>query len=208
MRTDYINKDDYNKLYSLMSYENVLAIRVSLETGLRIGDVVALPAEALKGRTVSYTASKTGKSGKAVLSADLARRLSRISGRYYIFEHRTDIRKHRARQTVWKDVKNAFLRLVDRGEFAGVNVAPHSARKTAAVEEFHEHGLTAAQKMLQHSRMDNTMLYAFSDMMIGGKNVKQMFDSEEIAQIFSCFQSLFEKIDLLILFVTILLSDG
>ena len=177
MRTDYINREDYNRLYSLMTYENVLALRVSLETGLRIGDVVALPTSSLDGRTITFVAKKTGKSGKAVVSADLARRLRRISGRFYIFEHRTDIRKHRTRQTVWKDVKKAFRKLVEVGELEGVNVAPHSARKTAAVDEFHEHGITSAQRMLQHTRMDNTMIYAFSDLLTGGKNLKQMFEN-------------------------------
>ncbi len=183
MRTDYINREDYNRLYGLMTYENVLAIRISLETGLRIGDVVALPSDALNGRTLRFTAQKTKKDGRAVLSSDLARRLNRIKGEYFIFEHRTDIRKHRARQTVWKDIKNAYRALVDQGEFSNVNVAPHSARKTAAVEEFREHGLTSAQRMLQHSRLDNTMLYTFSDLMIGGKNIKRMFDSDIIGAI-------------------------
>ena len=42
MRTDYLNPALYNKLYTVMTYENVLALRVSLETGLRVGDVLAL----------------------------------------------------------------------------------------------------------------------------------------------------------------------
>lgn len=200
MRTDYINREDYNRLYSLMSYENVLALRVSLETGLRIGDVVSLPSDALKGRTLTFTAQKTKKRGKAVLSADLARRLHRISGKYYIFEHRTDIKKHRARQTVWKDVKQAYRFLVDKGEFAGVNVAPHSARKTAAVDEFHEHGLTSAQRMLQHSRMDVTMLYTFSDLMIGGKNIKQVFEKEN-------FDEISAKLDFIVIFLLLFHSN-
>ena len=39
MRTDYLNPQLYNRLYACMTYENVLALRVSLETGLRIDDI-------------------------------------------------------------------------------------------------------------------------------------------------------------------------
>ena len=51
-----------------------------------------------------------------------------------------------------------------------LNAAPHSARKTYAVEVFKDKGLDAAQKELQHDRISTTMLYAFSDMLTGNVN--------------------------------------
>lgn len=141
-----------------MNYENALALRCSLETGMRIGDVLSLEKSQLVGRTVSYTAQKTGKSDKKVISADLAKRLLQISGNKWIFEGRFGD-KPRCRQTVWKDVKRAAKRLK-----ITENVACHSARKTYAVEEFHAKGLPAVQKELQHDRADTTILYAFSDL--------------------------------------------
>lgn len=140
-----------------MSYENALALRTSLETGLRIGDVLALRVEDLKGRTITYTAQKTKKQGRAVLSCDLANRLKRIAGKCFIFEGRSG-NKPRTRQAVWKDVKQATKGFAE-------NVAPHSARKTFAVEDFQTHGLPHTQKVLQHDRADTTMLYAFADML-------------------------------------------
>lgn len=169
MRTDYIKSDLYHKIYLRMTYENALALRTSLETGMRIGDVLALEVEDLKGRTITYTAQKTGKNGKAVISVDLANRLKRISGKRFIFEGRNG-KKPRTRQAVWKDVKKATRNIFEE------NVAPHSARKTFAVEDFQEHGLPHTQKALQHDRTDTTVLYAFSDLLTtkGKKDTTQL----------------------------------
>ena len=51
-----------------------------------------------------------------------------------------------------------------------LNAAPHSARKTYAVQTFHDSGLESTMKELQHDRLSTTMLYAFSDMLQGEKN--------------------------------------
>ena len=156
MTTDYIPLSDYGKLFPFMAYENMLAVRVSLETGLRIGDVVALRASALVGNKLTYTAQKTGKSGVSSLSVDLANKLRKNSGKTYIFE--SDSKSgHRTRQTVWKDMKQA----AQRAGLSG-NVAPHSARKTHAVQTFRTKGFAATQRELQHDNPSTTMLYVFS----------------------------------------------
>ena len=162
MRTYYLNPQLYNKLYSVMQYKNALALRVSLETGLRIDDVLKLAPSDLKGQTIRGKAEKTGKPFKKVLSKDLANRLREIGDSRYIFTHRTDPKKHRTRQAVWKDVKKAakLLKL-------GGNIAPHSARKTYAVELFQDSGLKEVSKELQHDRTDTTILYAFADLLDG-----------------------------------------
>lgn len=174
MRTDYIKSELYNKIYLRMTYENALALRTSLETGLRIGDVLAIKVADLNGRTLTYTAQKTKKQGRAVLSSDLAHRLKKIAGRVYVFEGRNGD-KPRTRQAVWKDVKQAT-----KGMFAE-NVAPHSARKTFAVEDFQEHGLPHTQKALQHDRVDTTMLYAFADMLTAKHKKSVPLDIDDFA---------------------------
>lgn len=161
MRTDYLNPQLYNRLYSVMTYENVLALRVSLETGLRIDDVLSLTHENLHKRTISGTAEKTGKPFKKVISADLAKRLDRLGKEGFLFPHRIKPNEHRTRQAVWANMKKA-ARLLG----VELNAAPHSARKTYAVEVFHDRGLEAAQKELQHDRVSTTMLYAFSNMIL------------------------------------------
>lgn len=159
MKTDYIKPSVYKKIYQTMEYENALALRLSLETGLRIGDVLSLTPENLKGNTIHYTAQKTGKEGKKVISADLSKRLKQISDKKFIFPGRFGD-KPRTRQTVWQDVKKAAKIHKVEG-----NLSCHSARKTYAVDLYHSEGLPSVQKELQHDRIDTTMLYAFSDML-------------------------------------------
>lgn len=161
MRTDYLNPQLYNRLYAVMTYDNVLAMRIALETGLRIDDVLSLRYEQIKGRTVRGTAEKTGKEFKKVLSADLTKRLQLEKGKKgYLFPHRTKPNAHRTRQAVWANMKKA-------ADIMGVklNAAPHSARKTYAVEVFKDKGINAAQKELQHDRISTTMIYAFSNLL-------------------------------------------
>lgn len=179
MRTNYLNPNLYNRLYSVMQYKNVLALRVSLETGLRIDDVLSLRPEDLKGRTIKGLAEKTDKPFKKTLSADLARRLREVSGKWYIFPHRTKPNDHRKRQTVWKDVKKAAHIMGIKG-----NIAPHSARKTFAVELFKDKGIGEVQKELQHDRIGTTMVYAFADMLDrGNKNICSDFDVDTLAEL-------------------------
>ena len=150
-----------------MTYENTLILRVSLETGLRIGDILKLRPDDIKGRTITYTAEKTGKHGRAVISQDLAKRLKQVAGEKYIFPKRGEQNEHRARQTVWKDVKKAVAALRAVGVIKDENISPHSARKTFAVEDAERYGIKHTQKALQHRDKSTTQMYAFSDKYIG-----------------------------------------
>lgn len=170
MKSDYMKPENYNKLFVFMTYENTLVLRVSLETGLRIGDVLKMRPEDIKGRTITYTASKTGKRGRAVISLDLAKRLKQVAGEEYIFPHRNKPHDHRQRQTVWKDVKKAAAALRAVNIVNGENITPHSARKTFAVEDAERYGLKHTQRALQHRDKSTTKLYAFSDRYIGNSS--------------------------------------
>lgn len=160
-RSDYMKPENYNRLFTFMHYENVLAARVSLETGMRIGDVVQLRPDQLVRRTITYTAGKTGKQGRAVISQDLANRLRAISCGEYIFAGRSS--GHRSRQAVWRDVTRAASALRAAGLIGDANITPHSARKTFAVADAEAHGIKHTQKALQHSSVETTKLYAFSE---------------------------------------------
>lgn len=145
-----------------MQYPNALALRVSLETGLRINDVLRLKKTQLDKCTLVGRAEKTDKSFRKVISRDLAKRLRQIEGDLYFFEGRDSPKKHRTRQAVWKDVKKAAEILEIDG-----NIAPHSARKTYGVELFHDSGIAKAKKELQHNDIQTTMLYCFADYLDG-----------------------------------------
>lgn len=159
MRSEYFNLTDYGRVLARMTPENALAVRVSLETGLRIGDVLKIKVNDIHKRTLYYVAEKTGKAGKKVLSPELVKALRREGGSGgYVFKSPVNPLKHRTRQAVWQNLKRAAAE-------CGItsNLTPHSARKTYAVEEYHEHGINAAAAELQHSNIQTTLLYALSD---------------------------------------------
>lgn len=188
--------DHYGKLFVFMGYENTLILRVSLETGMRVGDILQLRPDQLKGRTIRYTAEKTGKAGRAVISQDLANRLREIGGEFYIFPKRGDRHDHRRRQTVWKDVKKAVAALRAAGVISPeANISPHSARKTFAVEDMERHGILHTQKMLQHSNKFTTKIYTDSDKSVGAADLSTIVQrlnniDDRIQQIFQMLANL------------------
>lgn len=188
--------DNYGKLFVFMGYQNTLIMRVTLETGMRIGDVVKLRPDQLKGRTIRYVAEKTGKAGRAVISQDLANRMRESSGEFFFFPKRGDERDHRRRQTVWKDVKKAVAALRAAGVISpDTNISPHSARKTFAVEDEERHGILHTQKALQHSSKITTKIYTDSDKAINAGDlvavVQRLNDiDDKISQIFHFLENL------------------
>lgn len=175
MKSEFIKNEAYSFIFSAMKYENALIMRTCLETGLRVGDVCALPREALQGQTIHFKAQKTGKSGSVQISADLANRLRKEYGKW-LFPSPRNLSKHRTRQAVWRDMRLACSKL-------GIaeHVSPHSARKTFAVDLYREKGLQAVQRALQHDRAETTKIYAFSDKNV--ENLVENFDFEAFAEL-------------------------
>lgn len=159
MKSEYIDGELWRGIVSGMTPANALAIAVSLETGLRIGDVLRLHESDLCEDGISYTAEKTGKSGAAKCSAKIIRALHENAINGVCFPSRTGAKgKYRTRQAVWKNVRRAACN-------AGIkpHVSPHSARKTFAVELRRRSGIGAVQEALQHRYAATTNLYAFAD---------------------------------------------
>ncbi len=194
MRADYADKKLYKALFAHMQYDNALALRVSLETGLRIGDVLTLKPSDIRGRTIYYTAAKTGKRGRCVVTKDLADRLRRAAGSIYVFESRTRADKHRSRQAVWRDVKRAAAALRAAGLLDDRNLSVHSARKTFAVYDMEQHGLLHTQRALQHRDKSTTKLYALSDKYLPGAGCR-------IETIVPILQELDHKLDIILTFI-------
>ena len=159
MRSDYVEREALVLLFSAMTRENALAVRVSLLTGLRIGDVLALrPSDVSDDGTISIVCQKTGKPFSGNVDAKTLRELRASSNSRWVFPSPVDGNKHRTRQAVWRNIKNAVARCGMRR-----NITPHTARKVYAVETFKKRGLNAVQTELQHDRVTTSMLYAFAD---------------------------------------------
>lgn len=159
MRTEWIPKGEIEVILRALSAENRLACEISLATGLRINDVLALTPEKVRKQRFTLREEKTGKTRRIRLPAELVARALALSGQHYIFEHRLNGRNHRTRQAVFKDLKKACANFGIKK-----NVAPHSLRKIYAVEEYELTGdLKKVQKLLNHSNEAVTMLYAMAN---------------------------------------------
>lgn len=159
MRAYYYPDEDINIILRLLTYENMLVCAVSLETGLRVSDVLGIRAEQIKQKSFTVTERKTGKKKRIKLSPELLRALREISGTVYVFEHRTDSNKTRTRQAVYTDLKRAQKALRLKG-----SLSPHSMRKNYAVALLQKTGdIKQVQKSLNHSHIEDTLLYALSD---------------------------------------------
>lgn len=164
MRTDYLLRQQMEHVLACLTDANEIAMRVSLHSGLRIGDVLNIKTEQLKPR-FWVREQKTGKAKMVGLPAPLLERMREISGKTWVFEHRTDPAKHRTRQAVWADVKRAqkAFRLPE-------NVGCHSARKVYAVELMERYGDVAiVQRALNHTDVMVTLCYAMADRLVKKK---------------------------------------
>lgn len=161
MRSKFISDAYISLLEAQLKREYWLPLEVARQTGLRIGDVVALQRSNLNGTTISYVAEKTGKAGTAEITAELAAELrSRRRGRSkWLFPSPKKKGQHLTRQAVWARVKKACERLGAPPD----GVSPHSMRKAYAVELYRREGLEAARRALQHDRTETTELYVMSD---------------------------------------------
>lgn len=172
MRADYIHAEEMEHILAALMPPNRLALRVSMATGLRIGDVLAIMRVQLASR-ITVTESKTGKRRRVYIPAALLEEMTNQAGRVWVWEGRTDYRKHRTRQAVYKDLRRAasLFRLP-----AKLHLSPHSARKIYAVDQYHRDGdLKRVQHLLNHDSEAVTMLYAMADQLTNrrlGKPIK------------------------------------
>jgi integrase len=149
---------EYEHILAALMPENRLALEVSACTGLRISDVLNLRTDRLSER-FTVRELKTGKNRRVRIPPRLLDRLIAGAGKIWVFEGRTDYRKHRTRQAVFKDLQRTAKMFRVK-----VHVSPHSARKIYAVGEYRRTGsLQRVRELLNHEDEAVTMLYAMAD---------------------------------------------
>lgn len=164
MKTEYLLQQEVDLVLCALTPQNRLVIRAALQTGLRIGDVLALTPDRLKPH-FWVTEQKTGKARQVGLPEPLLSDLKKNAGAFWVFPGRNP-RKHLTRQAVWKDVKRAAqaFRIPQ-------NVAPHSFRKVYAVDLLRKYGdIDRVRRALNHSSETITMIYALADQQLEAKN--------------------------------------
>lgn len=174
-RSKWVSKGIMEHLLAACTWENELALRVSMTYGLRIGDVLRMPSDCLSTGKWSFREEKTGKRRRLTLSATLIRYLRGIAGKVYVFEHRLDWHKHRTRQAVYKDLKR-----VARAFRLG-GVSPHTARKVYAVARYAEcFDADRVRRLLNHNDEAVTYLYALADV-LSAQRTKYPTDEPPVA---------------------------
>lgn len=165
-RSDWASGDVMAHILAALTYENRLAITVSLLTGLRIGDVLNLRSRDLLRDRFTITEEKTLKRRTIRLPSRLRDELQGIAGKVYVFENRLSARKHRTRQAVYKDIKRAARAFRIKN-----NISCHTARKIYAVSEYKkDFSVARVKKLLNHSSEAVTMIYAIADELTERKN--------------------------------------
>lgn len=162
MRSAFINDDNFKLVLRLLTPANRLAIKISLETGARIDDILSLKKDQILSKPIKYIEKKTGKKRTLKVSKKTHEEMIKFADYYYLFPNRRDNKKHRTRQAVWKDIKRAkkSLRIKE-------NLTTHSARKNYAVRlmKKYNNDITKVQKELNHATPEVTMIYALSQML-------------------------------------------
>lgn len=145
-------------VFAALTPGNRLACRVAVHTGLRIGDVLAIPSAKL-GTQFWVAEAKTGKRRRVNLPKALVEDIKAQAGPEWAFPSPYKPGRHRTRQAVWADVKRAA-----RAFRMPQNVGVHSLRKRYAVEQLERSGgnYERVRRLLNHSDMAVTMIYAMS----------------------------------------------
>lgn len=166
MRSKYIERSNIEKLSHYLGSSEWLPLRLSLETGLRIGDVLSLKCGDVWERMcglpyINATASKTGKTGMFPISHNtfkILRNIAPADTDRYLFPSYGKT-GHLTRQAAWARMKRA-------ARSCGIDpdgISPHSLRKCFAVSLMHNEGIEAVKHALQHSNLAVTRVYAYAD---------------------------------------------
>lgn len=160
MRSKWADDERVRAILVALTPINRLACEVSRAHGLRIGDVLALKTSDIRKGRFTIHEEKTGKPRRISLTKTEQSALLGVAGRVYVFEHRTDWKRHRTRNAVYKDVVRAAR------AFRLEGFTPHSLRKAYAVEKLAEYGgdTDKVRKLLNHSNEAVTMIYTLADM--------------------------------------------
>lgn len=168
MKSKFLTPSELETLEEHSNSTEWLPLRVALETGLRVGDIVGLRVSDLKEDGIHYCAQKTKKRGVASISAAL-RKLLPQTGKW-LFPSPYKRGKHLTRQAVWARVKRA----AERARLDEKGISPHAMRKVFAVELYREKGFEAVRKALQHSNAATTEIYSFADWSTGEEAEKPL----------------------------------
>lgn len=163
MTTEYLYRQEVDRVLSALMPQNQLIVKVMLQTGMRLSDALLLRSEGLS-TSGWYREGKTGKKRRYGLPRPLLEAILEQAGPEWAFPGRK-AGTHKTRQAVWKDIKRAAIafRLPQ-------NVGAHSMRKVYAVRLMKKYGnLERVQRSLNHASASVTAIYAMADQLLDRK---------------------------------------
>lgn len=163
MTTEYLYRQEVERILSALMPQNQLIVKVMLQTGMRLSDVLELRSDGL-ATSGWYTEAKTGKKRRYGLPRPLLDAILEQAGPFWAFPGRK-AGSHKTRQAVWRDIKRAAtaFRLPQ-------NVGAHSMRKVYAVRLMKKYGkLERVQRNLNHASASVTTVYAMADLLLDRK---------------------------------------
>lgn len=159
-RAEHVLGQQLQLVLASLNPANRLVCEVMLHTGLRVGDVLELKTEKVKGGSRFWiTEAKTGKAKLVGLPQPLRQRLLEQAGKEWVFEGKRSAKKHRTRQAVWADIKRA-----EKAFRLRQNCGTHSMRKDYAQELLRKYGsVEKVRRALNHSSDTITRIYIMAD---------------------------------------------
>lgn len=163
MTTEYLYRQEVDRVLAALMPQNQLIVRLMLHTGMRLSDALQLRSEGLS-TSGWYTEGKTGKRRRYGIPKPLLEAIMEQSGPEWAFPGRKR-GTHKTRQAVWRDIKRAA-----RAFRLPQNVGAHSMRKVYAVRLMKKYGkLERVQKNLNHASASVTTVYAMADLLLDRK---------------------------------------
>lgn len=157
LKSEYVPRGELETVLRLLMPGNRAAVQLCADTGLRIGDALAIKRADLAQR-ITVTEQKTGKRRTVRISKRLLGQLQAlpVNGEW-LFPGRDPV-KHRTRQAVWADLHRAA-----KACRVSEHLSPHSARKIYASEMYQRTGnLDKVRRALNHTDDAVTMIYALA----------------------------------------------
>ena len=159
MKTNEISADIVAKFRANLNEMHQLIFDLGMSSGLRISDIISITRDMLDIEKPTIHERKTGKPRRIYIPRKIREELIKyheengINNFIFGSESKSG---HVSRQAVFK----AFKKASERAGVVGLNIAPHSMRKSYACKLFESgHEIEYIQDKLNHSHEGDTVIY-------------------------------------------------
>ncbi len=150
MRTRRITDTERRRIRRTLPMRDRLITDIAYQTGLRISDILALPAD-LNSTKITITEQKTDN----VRTVHIRQKTLDECRKYAVTHSKNGLLFDVNRSTVYRSIHAAALHCGYQ------HISAHSYRKAFAYAYYQKHGLRATQIELGHKHIETTCIYVF-----------------------------------------------